>query len=57
MSKKKKSIAEQLIKSLSEFTKKLEKGEEIEATQIVRADTPDGPMHIRRRKILKRRKP
>lgn len=46
------SITDEIIAALEEFTLKLEKGEPIEATQVEKVDTPDGPMHIRKKVIL-----
>lgn len=52
MSKTGKSIVKDLKKDLREFVRKLRQDEPIEVTEVRRVDTPDGPMHIRRKIIL-----
>jgi hypothetical protein len=49
------SVEKKIIKGLKELAERLECGEEIEATRIERYSTPDGPMHIRKKVILKKR--
>ena len=48
------SVADDLLKSLEDFLQKLKSGEEIEFTRVIREETPDGPMHIRRKGKLKK---
>jgi hypothetical protein len=51
---KRKKIEREIIKSLDELTKKLEKGEDIEVTEIKREQTPDGPLHTFKKKKIRR---
>ena len=48
-------IGKDIIKSLKSFTKQLKSGEDIEATQIRRVETPDGPMYLTEKKKIKRK--
>jgi hypothetical protein len=41
-----------IIAGLSEFTEKLETGVPIEATDVRRIETPDGPMHVSRPTVV-----
>ena len=41
-------LGKRLIESLRDFAEKLERGDEIECTDVSRVATPDGPMHLRR---------
>lgn len=45
-------IEDRIIEALKEFTEKLEAGKPIEATQVRREMTPDGPIHTQRKVIL-----
>lgn len=38
-----------LIEALRSFSEKLERGDEIEMTELRRVQTPDGPLHLRKR--------
>jgi hypothetical protein len=38
-----------LANSLQDFAERLERGDEIEMTEVRREQTPDGPMHLRRK--------
>jgi hypothetical protein len=48
-----KSIAREIPDRLEGFARQLEKGEEVEATEVRREETPDGPLHTFRRKKLR----
>lgn len=43
---------QRVAQRLKEFADNLEAGVPIEATQVQRFETPDGPMHVMARKIL-----
>ena len=47
-------LGKRLIKGLEEFLDKLKSGEEIEVTEVERFETSDGPMHVRKKKTLKK---
>ena len=38
-------FSRKIREALKDFAEKLENKEEIEATQVVREETPDGPLH------------
>lgn len=44
-------FGEQLIEGLQDLLQKMRSGEPIEVTEVERVETPDGPMHIRRKVI------
>jgi hypothetical protein len=44
-------LADEIIAALEEFSHKLENGDPIEATMVERVETPDGPMHLRRKVV------
>lgn len=45
-------VEKELLKALQEFAEKLEQGVPIEATEVRRVKTPDGPMHIQKHVII-----
>lgn len=45
-------FGKQLADALADFVERLESGEDIEVTEVTREETPDGPMHVFRRKKL-----
>ena len=45
-------IEKQLIRGLKWFTRKIKSGKPIKATRVERYNTPDGPMHVRRKVLL-----
>lgn len=45
-------IASEIVSGLSEFAKRLESGEPVDAVQVERFNTPDGPMHIRKEVVI-----
>lgn len=47
-----KSIGQQLVEGLEDFTQKLKAGVPIEATQVTVEHTPDGTLTTRRRVVL-----
>lgn len=49
-----KRTEKQIIASLREFTEKLEGVEDLEITEVQKVETPDGPMHLRRKKTWRR---
>lgn len=46
-------IGKKILEGLEDFAKKLENGDPIEITQVERVETPDGPMHLRRKTTLR----
>ena len=42
-------LSKKILDSLTEFTRKLERGEEVEMTRVEGVTTPDGPLHIRKK--------
>lgn len=44
-------MGKRIIRDLREFVGKLKRGEPIEVVQIRREETPDGPMHTRRKEM------
>lgn len=46
-------FGKKILERLRDFTKKLERGEPIETTEVRRIQTPDGPMHVRTKKVLR----
>ena len=49
------SFGERLIKGLERLLNDLKDGKPMSVTEIQRIDTPDGPMHIRRKVIYHER--
>lgn len=47
-----KSVGNRIIERLADFTERLERGEPIEAIQVRREETPDGPLHTHRKVTL-----
>lgn len=52
----KRNIADEILKSLTNFAEKLEKGEEIEVTEVKREETPDGPLHTFEKRTIRKKK-
>lgn len=46
------SSGKKIIRTLKDFLAKLRSNEPIEVTEVRRIETPDGPMHVRRKKVL-----
>lgn len=53
--RKRKRVERDLIAGLRQFVRKLKSGEPIEVTTVRREETPDGPMHTRERRVLRKR--
>lgn len=53
---KKRSVAKDILAGLQQFSEDLKSGKPIPATRIQRVETPDGPMHLRKRIYLHGRK-
>jgi hypothetical protein len=49
-------IGKLLIEGLEDLLQKLRSGEPIKGTQVERVETPDGPMHIRRKVMFNGRR-
>lgn len=49
-----KEVARRTIKRLKAFSEKLRLGIPIEATEVQRIETPDGPMHVRKRVVIEK---
>lgn len=47
------TFGEKVAARLREFTEDLEAGVPIEATEVRRTETPDGPMHTRRPVVIR----
>lgn len=55
--KQRKTVQQRIIEALTEFKENLESGVPIEATEVRRVETPDGPMHLRRHKVIELKSP
>lgn len=46
------TIGQRLVSGLERLAKKTKRGDVLEVTQVKRVETPDGPMHIREKKLI-----
>ena len=49
---RRRKVSDKILEALQQFTEKLEQGVPIEAMQIRRVNTPDGPLHTRKHVVL-----
>lgn len=54
--KRSRNVGSEIVARLKDFTERLERGEPIQATQVRRELTPDGPLTTRRKVTLKKRR-
>jgi hypothetical protein len=45
-------VWDEVIEGLAELARDLTAGVQVEATEVSRADTPDGPMHVSRPTVI-----
>lgn len=46
------TIGQRLVSGLEKLAAKMKRGDVLEVTTIKRVETPDGPMHIREKKLV-----